>query len=233
MMNQIILVKANKGGVGKSWITLQLAHYFSIKNKKVLILTSDSQNNIPTFCDIDINTRADLEEWILNGNSELIELRNNLFYIPFNSISIENKLKHKFETFINTIKTEFDYIFIDATPVLNLDNAFVGVADKIIIPTFLDMVTMNSILTLLDTVPTEKVKAIIPNRTGRCSLEGVYFESLKDILGNLIYLSVPIRQSAFISRLIDKGKTIWESKSKAALALQSTFYPVLEVIKNE
>ncbi|MBR8702085.1 MULTISPECIES: ParA family protein [unclassified Fusobacterium] len=229
----IILVKANKGGVGKSWITLQLAHHFAIKNKKVLILTSDSQNNIPTFCGVDINTRADLEEWILNGNSELVELRNNLFYIPFNSVSIENKLKHKFETFINALKSEFDYIFIDATPVLHLDNVFVGVANQIIVPTFLDMVTMDSILTLLETVPVEKVKAIIPNRAGRCSLEQVYYESLKSVIGSLIYLSVPIKQSAFISRLIDKGKTIWESKSLSALELQSTFYPVLEVIKNE
>ncbi|MBR8701308.1 hypothetical protein IX317_001110 [Fusobacterium sp. DD29] len=232
-MAAIILIKANKGGVGKSWITLQLAHHFAIKNKKVLILTSDSQNNIPDFAGVNINTHADLEEWILNGNSELIELRNNLFYIPFHSVNLDDSLKHKFEIFIDTIKTEFDYIFIDSTPVLNLDNIFIGVADKIVIPTFLDMVTMNSILTLLDTVPAEKVKAIIPNRTGRCSLEKVYFESLKDILGNLIYLSVPIRQSALISKMIDQGKTIWESKSRAAIELQSTFYPVLEVIKNE
>lgn len=45
-MKKIILIKANKGGVGKSWIALQLAHGMSRLGKKVIILTSDSQNNI-------------------------------------------------------------------------------------------------------------------------------------------------------------------------------------------
>lgn len=228
----IVLIKANKGGVGKSWITLQLAHYFALKNKKVLVLTSDSQNNIPDFAGVSINTSACLEKLILNGTCELVDLRENLYYIPFGSISIDH-LKHKFESVINSIKTQFDFIFIDATPVLNLDKVFVDIADQIIIPAFLDMVTMDSILTLLDNVPPKKVKAIMPNRAGRCSLEDVYYDSLKSVVGSLIYLSVPIKQSAFISRMIDGGKTIWESKSKQAIELQSIFHPVLKIIGSD
>ena len=34
-MNKVILIKANKGGVGKSWITLQLAHALALKDKKI------------------------------------------------------------------------------------------------------------------------------------------------------------------------------------------------------
>ena len=46
----VVLVKNNKGGVGKSWIALQLAAYKALrKNEKVLILTSDSQNNILNY----------------------------------------------------------------------------------------------------------------------------------------------------------------------------------------
>ena len=37
-MSKVILVKANKGGVGKSWLTLQLAHATALRNKKVLII---------------------------------------------------------------------------------------------------------------------------------------------------------------------------------------------------
>ena len=51
-MGKIILVKNIKGGIGKSWITLQLAHLFATKDNKVLIITSDSQNNIPLFAGI-------------------------------------------------------------------------------------------------------------------------------------------------------------------------------------
>ena len=53
----IILVKNNKGGVGKTYITLQLAaHKALIKNKKTLILTSDSQNDV--LCNSFINFYA-------------------------------------------------------------------------------------------------------------------------------------------------------------------------------
>ena len=50
-MKNIILVKNNKGGIGKTFVSINLADYLSkIKvdgeKSKVLILTDDSQNNI-------------------------------------------------------------------------------------------------------------------------------------------------------------------------------------------
>lgn len=48
-MSRVVLIKANKGGVGKSWITLQLAHKAALDGSKVIIITSDSQNNILDF----------------------------------------------------------------------------------------------------------------------------------------------------------------------------------------
>lgn len=48
-MERIVLVKNNKGGVGKSWLALQLAAYQAYRGNIVLILTSDSQNNIFNF----------------------------------------------------------------------------------------------------------------------------------------------------------------------------------------
>ena len=50
-MKKIILIKNNKGGIGKTFVAINLADYLSkIKvngnESKVLILTDDSQNNI-------------------------------------------------------------------------------------------------------------------------------------------------------------------------------------------
>ena len=50
----VVLVKNNKGGVGKSWIALQLAAYKAFQNEKVLILNSDSQNNSLNYSGIKI-----------------------------------------------------------------------------------------------------------------------------------------------------------------------------------
>ena len=82
-MNNVILVKANKGGVRKSWITLQIAHALALKGKKVLIITSDSQNDIPRFAGVkDLKFEKGLEHWIKYSTGNTLILRENLFYIP-------------------------------------------------------------------------------------------------------------------------------------------------------
>ena len=129
------------------------------------------------------------------------------------------------------MKNEYNYIFIDSTPVLNLDKKFIELADEIVIPTFLDQVTIGSIATLMEQInPKNKVKVIIPNRAGRTKLEKNYYSSLKEFISNRILLTVPIKQSAFISKAIDDGKTIWEYRSKEATILQKLFSEVLEAL---
>ncbi|WP_442878338.1 ParA family protein, partial [Cetobacterium sp.] len=53
---KIITVKNNKGGVGKTFVTAQLASGLALLDNRVLVLTSDSQNNIFSY--------------LLKGNSE-------------------------------------------------------------------------------------------------------------------------------------------------------------------
>ena len=230
-MNKTILIKANKGGVGKSWITLQLAHKAALDGNKVIIITSDSQNNILDFSGNGSLTPLGLDEWLTGGNGGFTELRTNLYYIPFHSTMLPEELEVRFESFINILKEEFDYIFIDSTPVLNLDKKFIDLADEVVIPTFLDQVTIGSITTLMAQIdPKNKVKAIIPNRVGRNKIEKEYYENLKNTVSQNIFLSVPIKQSSFISKVIDEGKTIWEYRAKEAKALQELFLQVLEVL---
>lgn len=230
-MSRVVLIKANKGGVGKSWITLQLAHKAALDGSKVIIITSDSQNNILDFSGNGSLTPLGLDEWLTGGNGGFTELRKNLYYIPFNSAMLPEELEVRFESFVNVLKGEFDYIFIDSTPVLNLDKKFIDLADEVVIPTFLDQVTLGSIIALMEQItPRNKVKAIIPNRVGRNKIEKEYYKNLKDIVSQSIFLSVPIKQSSFISRAIDNGKTIWEYNAKEAKALQELFLQVLEVL---
>jgi len=45
-MNNIFTVKVNKGGIGKTFFTVQIGHGLALQGYKVLLITSDSQNNI-------------------------------------------------------------------------------------------------------------------------------------------------------------------------------------------
>ncbi len=233
----IILVKNNKGGVGKTYITLQLAAYKAlIKNKKTLILTSDSQNDILKFAGIKIEdtSKAGLEDFIESKSYKIKKLRENLFFLHLQGYKIKNSFDEAFKRAIKILKDEYDYIVIDGSPVMGLDNLFIEISDHIVIPTFLDSITTHSVLSMLKKVDLNKVKAVVPNRTGRTKLEKEYYDFLNQKLGvQGIHLSFPIPQISLISKLIDKETLLWESKAKKLDYIKGIFINIWKEIDNE
>lgn len=232
----VVLVKNNKGGVGKSWIALQLAAYKAFQNEKVLILTSDSQNNILNYSGIKIKdtNKKGLEDMLEGKNYELTKLRPNLFFLHLQDYKVKGNLDEKFKKQINILKKEFKHIIIDGSPVINLDNVFVDVAEHIIVPTFLDSVTTNSILNLLKKTDISKIRAVIPNRVGRTKIEKDFYTFLKNKLTRSgVFLSIPIAQSSIILKLIEKGTLLWERKSKKLDDIKNIFIKVWGEIEDE
>ncbi len=237
----IIYIKNNKGGVGKSWLTFQLAHGLSLieieegKKAKVLIITTDSQNNILDFAlNKEIKIGPGLESWVAKGDGDLIRLRDNLEYIPLNSSNFTGSFKNKIKSTLHTLKEKYDYIFIDAVPVAGLDKEFEDVADKIIIPGFMDVVTLQGINKILETVNINKVKAIIPNRFNNSAYEKKLLNEFKEIIeGTKILLTPPIPQTTLITNLIAKNKTVWETQDKRLENIQEVLGQALEVILRE
>ena len=222
----VVLVKNNKGGVGKSWIALQLAAYKAFQNEKVLLLTSDSQNNVLNYSGIKIKdtNKKGLEDMLEGKNYELTKLRPNLFFLHLQDYKVKGNLDEKFKKQINILKKEFKHIIIDGSPVMNLDNVFVDVAEHIIVPTFLDSVTTNSILNLLKKTDISKIRAVIPNRVGRTAIEKNFYTFLKDKLTRSgVFLSIPINQSAIILKLIENGTLLWERRSQKLDDIQNVF----------
>lgn len=232
----VVLVKNNKGGVGKSWIALQLAAYKAFQNEKVLILTSDSQNNILNYSGIKIKdtNKKGLEDLLEGKNYELTKLRPNLFFLHLQDYKVKGNLDEKFKKQINNLKKEFKHIIIDGSPVMNLDNVFVDVAEHIIVPTFLDSVTTNSILNLLKKTDISKIRAVIPNRVGRTKIEKDFYTFLKEKLNRSgVFLSIPIKQSSLILNLIEKGTLLWERRAQELEQIKNVFIKVWGEIEDE
>lgn len=231
-MGKIITIKNNKGGVGKSWLTLQLAHILSsIDDNKVLVITSDSQNNVMLYAGVDIEFDQGLETWLSKGDGDLISLRNNLYYIPLNDSNFKKGFDKKLKALIDILKNEYDYILIDSVPVLNIDRCFLELADSIVIPTMLDTASCKGILNLSNEVDLSKVKAIVPNKFSKTKSEKFWKEILGDFLkGNSIYFADPIPQMAFLSELTHQGKTILESSSKKIDEIQNNLIEIARVI---
>ena len=232
----VVLVKNNKGGVGKSWIALQLAAYKAFQNEKVLLLTSDSQNNVLNYSGIKIEdtNKKGLEDMLEGKKYELTKLRPNLFFLHLQDYKVKGNLDEKFKKQINNLKKEFKHIIIDGSPVMNLDNVFVDVAEHIIVPTFLDSVTTSSILNLLKKTDISKIRAIIPNRVGRTKIEKNFYTFLKEKLNRSgVFLSIPINQSAIILNLIEKGSLLWERRSQKLDEIKNVFIKVWGEIEDE
>ena len=232
----VVLVKNNKGGVGKSWIALQLAAYKAFQNEKVLILTSDSQNNVLNYSGIKIEdtNKKGLEDLLEGKNYELTKLRPNLFFLHLQDYKVKGNLDEKFKKQISILKKEFKHIIIDGSPVMNLDNVFVDVAEHIIVPTFLDSVTTNSILNLLKKTDISKIRAVIPNRVGRTKIEKDFYTFLKNKLTRSgVFLSIPINQSSIILKLIENGTLLWERRSQKLDEIKNVFVKVWREIEDE
>ncbi|AVQ16326.1 ParA family protein [Fusobacterium necrophorum] len=128
-MSQIILVKNNKGGVGKSWITLQLAAYKAMLGMRTCILTSDPQNNILTFSGRRIKEINYLPDLLQDNKKSLFELRENLFFIPAKTAQLRADEVELFYKFIKVLKKKFEFIVIDGNPILSIDDEILNYED--------------------------------------------------------------------------------------------------------
>lgn len=229
----VILVKNNKGGVGKSWLSLQLGHRLATLGFQTLIITSDSQNNIADYAAIEKDFDADhyLEHHLQKGIGNFLEIRKNLYFIPFKSSKLPSELEYKFNYFVSdTLDNEkFNFIIIDGSPVLKLDEVFTKTANHIIIPTYMDNVTINSTTDFISSSEADKIRFIVPCRTNRSSDEWELWRSIRSYLeGSSVEVSEPIKNSSYVGSLINNGKTVWESRSKKINYIKSIIDEILE-----
>ncbi len=229
-MSKIVMIKVNKGGIGKTTISCWLAHGITtLLNKKVLLLTSDSQNNILDYCFKDGKVpkfKSGLKKWVLKGNGDIVKIRKNLDFIPLESNVFGPQFLKKFSTFIGDKKKEYDYIIVDSIPTMGLDNSFLKLADKIVIPAFCDRVTTQGVINVIDEVGITKIACVIPNKFENTTNQKKYLDLLKDNFNVLnIKTTKPIKNMTYLAKLNEKGKTIWESKSqnKDILEIQEEF----------
>jgi len=222
-MGEIIQIKVEKGGVGKTFIASNLAHLLALLEYKVIILSIDSQNNVYSiFNEINQRIKGSLKKSILSNEIYKIKLRENLDFIPIELYLSPNILK-EVPAFLRKLKKNYDYIIIDSLPALKVDNIFLENSDKIIIPAHGDKMTLQGIISIIKE-HREKIHSIIFNKYINTKINREYYMEIKEICKNSgIYISKPIKNNAFIAELIEKGKTIWESRSKKIIETQEIF----------
>ena len=165
-MGMIVSVVNQKGGVGKTTTSINLATSLALMGKKVLIIDLDPQGNGSTSMGVDYASRHCTIYEVLIGkcsvqdatfktmmdNCYIVTSTLDLSAVESEISSLEGReffLSNK----ISSLRKEYDYVFIDCPPSLGMltVNALVS-SDKVIIPMQSEFLALEGLKHLLSIV---------------------------------------------------------------------------------
>lgn len=165
-MGKIIAIANQKGGVGKTTTSVNLAASLGVLEKKVLLIDADPQANATSGLGIDVENveigtyqllehTSSAEECIIKTSAPNVDIIPS--HIDLVAIEIELVDKDERESMlkkaITHLKPSYDYIIIDCAPSLGLLtlNALTA-ADAVIIPIQCEYFALEGLGKLLNTI---------------------------------------------------------------------------------
>lgn len=239
-MGKIIAIANQKGGVGKTTTSVNLAASLGVLEKKILLIDADPQANATSGLGIDVEAvemgtyqllehTVSAQEAILKTNSpnlDLIPAHIDLVAIEIELVDKEER-EYMLKKAISNLKENYDFVLIDCAPSLGLLtlNALTA-SDAVIIPIQCEYFALEGLGKLLNTIksvqkihnPNLDIEGLLLTMyDSRLRLSNQVVEEVKKHFDEMVFETI-IQRNVRLSEAPSFGESIisYDASSKGA-----------------